>query len=263
MNESRLGSGASKFPAVDPSRFVVILVRPVIPENVGLAARGMANTGFRELRIVGPADLAGKARVTAVHAGRVLEEAVFSDRLEDALAGLHVVFGSTARKERGFPLIDLEKTISRVHEYQSGVRFGLVFGNERTGLTAQEMSLTNYRFRMPQVGRQPSYNLGVAVTLVLFSLAWRPYPSLGAARDLPLDHEAQLEAGRRFRESLDRLGFMKRTNREFITAKLQDIFMRMTLTAKERDIIQAVFRKAVLAGKRNEAGNESRTRRKD
>lgn len=267
MHEKRSEARPAGFPAVDPARVAVILVRPETPENVGIAARGLANTGYRDLRIVGPASLAAKARVTAVHAERILEGASFHDRLEDALRGLNVTFGSTARRERGFPLLSLDQAVGRIHEYPSEARIGLVFGNERTGLTAEEMGLTNYRFHIPQAARQPSYNLGVAVTLVMFALASSKAPAVEASsgRDLPLSHEEQIEAGRKFRDFLDHLGFMRSTNREFISAKVEDIFMRMAMTPKDRDIIQAMFRKAVLAqggktgreGKKKNAGKES------
>jgi len=51
---------------------------------------------------------------------------------------------------------------------------------------------------------------------------------------------------------LDSLGFMHATNRAFITAKVQDIFFRMTLSAKDRDVILALFRRA-LEGPRKSA----------
>ena len=247
MAEKSSDRMTNRFPAVDVSRYTVILVRPETPENVGLAARGMANTGFRNLRIVGSSDMLTRAHKTAVHADGILDGAIFYDRLEDALAGMNLVFGSTSRRERGFPLLGLDQAVERIRDYPADCRIGLVFGNERTGLTAPEISLTNYRFRIPQAARQPSYNLGMAVTLVLFTLASGRDPEPGSPLEMPITHEEQLAAGLRFRELLDHLGFMKKTNREFISAKVQDLFMRMTMTAKERDIMQAMFRKAVLS----------------
>ncbi len=44
---------------------------------------------------------------------------------------------------------------------------------------------------------------------------------------------------------LDSLGFMHETNRAFISEKVEDIFFRMTLSAKDRDVILAMFRKAL------------------
>ena len=229
----------------DVPRFTVILVRPDSPENIGLAARGMANTGFSDLRLVGLDRLEPPAWRTAIHAEAIIEAARFYPSLAEAVADRDLVLGSTARVRHDFPLVPLADAVTRIGEYPGSTRVGLVFGNERTGLTQEELSLANLRFHIPQAGRQPSYNLGVAVTLTLHAIAFRGGPPAALRRHPPLDHAAQAEAGRRFAGLLDGLGFMHDTNRDFIVEKVQDIFFRMALTAKDRDIILAMFRKAL------------------
>lgn len=227
------------------SNFAVVLVRPDSPENIGLAARGMANTGFADLRLVGLDRLEAPAWRTAIHAEQILERARFQATLAEAVADRDLVLGSTARVRHDFPLVPLAEAVARVGEYPRTVRVGLVFGNERTGLTQKELSLANVRFHIPQASRQPSYNLGVAVTLTLHAFAFREGPPPALRRHPPLDHAAQAEAGRRFGDMLDSLGFVHDTNRDFIVEKVRDIFFRMALTAKDRDIILAMFRKAL------------------
>ena len=241
---SQASSGEAWPPGLD--RFAVVLVRPDSPENIGLAARGMANTGFSDLRIVGLDRLEAPAFRTAIHADAILDGARFFGTLAEALDGLPLVCGSTARVRREFPLSSLRDAVRTVLEYPPETRVGLVFGNERTGLTAEEIGLTNIRFRIPQAARQPSYNLGVAVTLTLFEIAGRGEPAPVVRRDSPLTRAEQEEAGRRFGEMLDGLGFMRDTNRDFITGRVQDIFRRMALTGKDRDVILAMFRRGLL-----------------
>jgi tRNA/rRNA methyltransferase len=240
----------------DLARFAVVLVRPDSPENIGLAARGMANTGFADLRIVGLDRLEPPAWRTAIHADGILEQARFFASLDEAVDDREIVLGSTARVRHDFPLVPLDEAAARLAEYAGSPRVGLVFGNERTGLTQDELGRANIRFHIPQAGRQPSYNLGVAVTLTLHALAFRGGPPPALRRRPPLDHAAQAEAGRRFRDMLDSFGFMRDTNRAFITERMQDIFFRMALTAKDRDIILAMFRKAL------EGPRERRPRKK-
>ncbi len=228
-----------------PARLAVVLVRPDSPENIGLAARGMANTGFTDLRIVGLDRLEPPAWRTAIHAESIIEGTRFFSSLAEAVADRELVLGSTARVRHDFPLVPLTEAVARIGEYPQAARVGLVFGNERTGLTQEELGLANVRFHIPQVSRQPSYNLGVAVTLTLHAVAFRQAPPPALRRDLPLDHHAQAEAGRRFAAMLDSLGFMHDTNRAFIVEKVGDIFFRMALTAKDRDIILAMFRKSL------------------
>ena len=227
------------------SRLAVVLVRPDSPENIGLAARGMANTGFSDLRVVGLDRLEPPAWRTAIHAESVIEGTRFFPTLAGAVADRELVLGSTARVRHDFPLVSLDEAVARIGEYPAAARVGLVFGNERTGLTQPELGLANVRFRIPQASRQPSYNLGVAVTLTLYAIAFRQGPPPAPRRDLPLDHAAQDEAGRRFGDMLDALGFMRATNRDFIVEKIRDIFFRMALTAKDRDVMLAMFRKAL------------------
>jgi tRNA/rRNA methyltransferase len=226
-------------------RFAVVLVRPESWENVGLAARGMANTGFADLRLVGKGPIGPPAYRTAVHAESILDRAKFFPDLGTATADLHLAFASTARPRRDFPLVTLPDAVRKAFEYPRTSRIGLVFGCERTGLTAEEIGLSNFRFRIPQAARQPSYNLGVAVTLALYSIAAFEASPGEASKDLPLTRAEQEEAGRRFKDLLESRGFMHETNREFITERVQDIFRRMVLNAKDRDIILAMFRKAV------------------
>jgi tRNA/rRNA methyltransferase len=206
----------------------------------------MANTGFSDLRIVGLERLAAPAYRTAVHADLVLDRARFFGTLADAVEDRHLVLGSTARIRSDFPLLSLAEAARRIGEYPPRVRVGLVFGNERTGLTSEEIGLSNLRFRISQAARQPSYNLGVAVTLTLFEIAGRGELPPVVRRDLPLTWVEQEAAGRRFGEMLDGLGFMRDTNRAFITERVRDIFRRMVLTPKDRDVILAMFRRAVL-----------------
>ncbi|MGZ7065359.1 MAG: RNA methyltransferase, partial [Candidatus Aminicenantales bacterium] len=179
------GGGQGAWPS-GLDRFAIILVRPDSPENIGLAARGMANTGFSELRIVGADRFEAPAYRTAVHAGSILDGARFFGTLEEAVEGRHIVVGSTARIRRDFPLLALRDAVLKISEYPAETKIGLVFGNERTGLTADEIGLSNIRFRIPQAARQPSYNLGVAVTLTLFEIAGRGERPAVVRRELPL-----------------------------------------------------------------------------
>ncbi len=250
-------SAAGPWPA-GLDRFAVILVRPDSPENIGLAARGMANTGFSDLRIVGLDRFEAPAYRTAVHADSILDAARFFETLVDAADGLDLVLGSTARIRRDFPLVTVSEAVRRTLEYPLDTRVGLVFGNERTGLTAREIGLSNIRFRIPQAARQPSYNLGVAVTLTLFEIAGRGHEPGVARRDRPLTHAEQEEAGRRFSDLLDSRGFMRDANRAFITERVRDIFRRMVLTANDRDIVLAMFRKGFPRGPLSNAHERSR-----
>src|ERR1700692_1504570 len=92
------GTDKTKNWVVEPGP-IVILVEPQLGENIGAAARAMANFGLSRLRLVKP--LQGwpneKARVMASGADRVLDGASVHDTLAEAIADSSFVLATTAR----------------------------------------------------------------------------------------------------------------------------------------------------------------------
>src|SRR5687767_13383827 len=78
---------------------VVVLVAPQLPENIGFAARAMANFGLAELRLVSPREVwpNDKARVAAAGADRILDAVSVRADLRSAVADLNFVLATTAR----------------------------------------------------------------------------------------------------------------------------------------------------------------------
>src|SRR5688572_15900798 len=94
------GSGTDKTKRwIETPGPVVVLVEPQLGENIGAAARAMANFGLSKLRLVKP--LQGwpndKAKVVAAGADRVLEAAVVYDSLAEAIGDCTYVLATTAR----------------------------------------------------------------------------------------------------------------------------------------------------------------------
>src|SRR5262249_28501194 len=78
---------------------IVVLVEPQLGENIGAAARAMANFGLSQLRLVNPRQgwPNHKARMMATRAGRVLDEAMLYPTLAAAIADCSFVLATTAR----------------------------------------------------------------------------------------------------------------------------------------------------------------------
>src|SRR5437764_13499171 len=78
---------------------VVILVEPQLGDNIGAAARAMANFGLSRLRLVKPRDgwPNPRAWVAASGADRILDEAQLHDTLEAAVADVNFLLATTAR----------------------------------------------------------------------------------------------------------------------------------------------------------------------
>lgn len=226
----------------------VILARPENPENIGLAARAMKNTGFRELRLAGVRRIRVKAFAAAVHAADILEAARLFPDLPSAAADLQVVFAATARPRSNFPALTLDEAIARIRSYPPSTRIGLLFGNERTGLTTEEMRTSSFRFTIPQAGRQPSYNLAAAVLLTLFPLFAAGGQLPAASGEPPLARAAQDAVIGRILSILEGRGFLHDTNRRHVTDVAFELFGRLAMTAKDRNLLLAIFHKGAGTG---------------
>ena len=67
----------NKFP-------VIVLVKPQLPDNIGLSARAMMNCGFNELRIVNPREKWPNkiAKSSSAHGDFIIENAINVSNLD-------------------------------------------------------------------------------------------------------------------------------------------------------------------------------------
>lgn len=154
----------------------MVLVRVRNPLNIGAAARAMANFGFDDLVLVEPYDKAWKTVRSARAGETVLDRARSVERLTDALDGCERIIGTTDGSKR-VPELPLEDWRSVAASLPSG-HTALVFGNEKSGLSADEISFCHRLVRIPTEPGAPSMNLGQAVAVCLYELARssRPVP---------------------------------------------------------------------------------------
>jgi TrmH family RNA methyltransferase len=152
----------------------IVLVSPRNPLNIGAAARAMANFGFSRLAVVAPYAPNWREARSAVGAPRLLEAAVETATLAEAVARCTLVVGTgtlTYRKpeQKAIALPHLAPILSE--ETKRGGHIALVFGPEKHGLTREDLSLCHLLVEIPTDSRQPSMNLGQAVAVCLYELS--------------------------------------------------------------------------------------------
>jgi len=246
-----LGCRPARGSSAFARRFAVVLCRPESAENVGLAARAMKNTGFGELRLVLNGPLESTAYKTAVHAGPIIDRACIFPDLEEAVADLHLVFAGTAKSRKNFEVLAFEEALDRMLAAPLSARVGLLFGNERTGLTSEELRRSNFRFTIPQAARQPSYNLAAAVLLTLFALFSRSgaaVPTRARPGRTPFTRREMETFRRVFIRKMEERGFIHSTNRTHMEERISDLLGRLVLTAEDGALFLALFSKGSTAG---------------
>ncbi len=149
---------------------VVVLVEPQMGENIGAAARAMANFGLSRLRIVKPVQgwPNEKARVMAAGADRVLDGATVHETLADAIGDCSFVLAATARNhDQAKPVISAEQAAAEMAPRVGlGETVAIVFGRERNGLENHEVGLADRIVTLPVNPAFASLNLAQAVVIV-------------------------------------------------------------------------------------------------
>ena len=158
-------------PATDGGP-VIVLVRPQLGENIGKAARAMLNFGLTQLRLVEPRDgwpnpSAGPA---AAGADSVLEGAEVFRSTVEAVADCTHVYATTVRKRGVTKPVQTPEQAARAIAGEPG-RAAILFGPERSGLSADDVALARTIITAPINPEFGSLNLAQAVILVAYELS--------------------------------------------------------------------------------------------
>lgn len=216
-----------------------ILVAPQLGENIGAAARVMANFGFADLRLVAPRDGWPNAAAETMSAGAlpdVVTATVF-ETVEAAIADCSLVFATTARP-RGMekPVVGAGEAVARIRA--TPARAAILFGAERAGLPNEAVALSDAILSYPVNRAFASLNLAQAVALLAHALAEAdasgPPPAFADDVDAPATREELVGMMEHFEQELDRAGFFHpEAKRAPMTQNLRNAFTRAGWTAQE------------------------------
>ena len=166
-------NGGAELVPIEPSP-VVILVRPQMAENIGAAARAMGNGGLFHLRLVAPRDgwPLEKAWRMASGAHRILDAAQVFESVAAAVADLHRVFVTCPRPRHIIkPVLTARGGAAEAVAIGArGLRCGVLFGPERTGLDNDDIACADSLIRYDLNPGFMSLNLAQAV--MIFGYEW-------------------------------------------------------------------------------------------
>ncbi len=150
----------------------IILVNTSHPGNIGATARAMKNMGLRHLYLVDPKEFpSAVATGRAVSAVDILESAVVTATLEEAIVDCGLVIGASARSRRvPWPLLSPPQCAEKVADDCRNNKVALVFGREDAGLTNEELQLCHYHVNIPADEEYSSLNLAAAVMVISYEV---------------------------------------------------------------------------------------------
>lgn len=230
----------------------IVLVEPQLGENIGAAARAMANFGLTDLRLVKPRDgwPSEKARAAASGALWIVDEARVFDSTEAAIADLNFVYATTARA-RDIPkeVVGPREAVGVLKARQAaGQSTGILFGRERWGLTNDEVALADSIVTFPV---NPAFaSLNIAQAVLLLSYEWLSaglggaLPTREAIPDIdlaPAPKQHLFGLMRHLEEALEPTGYFRTADmKPTMVHNLRAVLQRSGLTRDEIDVLHGV-----------------------
>ena len=242
---------ASKGRATATTTPVVILVRPQLGENIGMAVRAMLNCGLSTLRLVAPRDgwPNDRAQRAASGADVVLENVEVFDSVADAVADLEHVVATTARnRELTQRILTPRRAAAQVRGLiGQGERVGILFGPERTGLENDDMVHADTALSIPLNPQFSSLNIAQAVLLVAYEWAAAgeetPAERMSDHATRPASKEELQNLFDHLERALDQSGFLRNKDmRPSMVLNLRALLQRAEMTEQEARTFHGVIK---------------------
>ena len=263
---SESGAATSPPPSGGFTSTRFVLVEPSHPGNVGAAARALKTMGFSRLVLVAP-------RVPQVHcdpeavamasgADDVLAAAHIVPTLADALAGAQWSLALTARmREYGPPPGAPRQAVQDACRQVAHGDIALVFGNERTGLSNDDVERCSALAHIPANPAYSSLNLAQAVQVLAYELRLAylgegepgaALPGAGAAAATPVTGTPLATSDDiermyvHLENALIALDFLDPANPKKLMSRLRRLFARSGLEREEVNIVRGIAKHILL-----------------
>ena len=245
------------------NKIIIVLDHPDESRNIGAACRAMANNDISELRIVGKKEDYDIEHIhtLAIHAAPIFDKANFYESIKEATADCAICAGTTRRagKKRGKLLLP-EEFAEMTDTITSGGNVAIVFGNERTGLTDEQLDQCNVGVTIPSSDNFGSLNLSHAVQIICYHLFRESlrqnnkrlagYTPLSLQR---IDKSVQI-----ITDNMQKVGFFKMPGREDMENFWRSLLSRASLSESEAQYLEKIFIK--IAGLNQKAGKDQSER---
>lgn len=226
------------------SKINIVLVNTSHPGNIGSSARAMKVMGFSNLSLVNPKNFPSEqATALAVGCSDVLKEAKIFPNLREALNENMINIGFTSRNRKAaIPNMTIEKCIDYIH-HNKNYTYNIIFGNEKSGLSNEELLMCDYIVTLPTHKNYKSINLSAAVQIFTYELF-----KTCADTIFEMDTNSKLATSKEkdfFYQQLIVLltntGFITEKNNKSLTKKIHILFNKARLEEDEVNMLHGIL----------------------
>jgi tRNA/rRNA methyltransferase len=222
----------------------VVLSHTSHPGNIGAAARAMKTMGLEQLYLISPRTFPdAQADAMASSAVDVLQNAVVCSTLDEALQGVVMVVGMSARvRDISQEVLTPRAAMPLLVEQAAQQPVALLFGTEMSGLTNDELARCQVMVRIPVSPSYTSLNLAAAVQLVSYEL--RLAAGLGECVPPSLSPAPAEQVERFFvhlEQALHDIEFLHSKHSTKLMQKLRRLYSRARLEQEEINILRGIL----------------------
>jgi TrmH family RNA methyltransferase len=239
------------------SHIRIVLINTSHPGNIGATARAMKVMGLQSLHLVNPKTFpCAEATAMASGADDLLEKAVVHESLESALIGCSLVLGTSARlRSLPMPQMDLRSAAQSALSEHEGQDIAILFGQERAGLTNEEIHRCHQLVHIDTNPDFGSLNLSQAVQVMAYELRMAVVGGAGviiAPSDwVPVDAGQMEMFFVHLEQTLLDIKFMTPEHPKRLMARMRRLFNRARPDQNEINILRGILTAAQWAtGKR-------------
>jgi len=226
--------------------FRVILCQTSHPGNIGSAARAMKTMGVSQLYLVQPHSFPD-AHATALSTGAadLLENAIVTETLAEALNGCAFAIGMSARKRNlSHELVNVRSAAATAIDIAANQPVALVFGTEMSGLTNAELDLCQMLAMIPANPEYSSLNLAAAVQIMCYELR------MAALQDAPISPNtvnelATIDSVEGFYAHLEQtllhIGYLNPAAPKKLMERIRRIYARNRLEKEEVNLLRGIL----------------------
>ena len=224
----------------------IVLVATSHPGNIGSTARAMKTMGLKRLYLVTPWSFPDRwANELAAGADDILENAIVTDSLKEALTDCQLVLATSARpRDLDLPGLIPQTAATLISETQDKTEIAIVFGREHAGLTNDELLHCHYHVNIPSNPDFSSLNLAQAVQIIAYELRMKLLTPTGNAKP-SRDNLATVDEVEQFyehlRDMLVNIDFLKPSNPKKLLQRLRRMFNRTKLESVEVNILRGIL----------------------
>ncbi len=227
----------------------IVLCQTSHPGNIGSAARAMKTMGLQHLYLVKPDKFPDKqATALATGAADLLENAIVTETLSEALTDCAFVIGMSARKRYlSHQLVNAREAALQAGKIAASQPIAFVFGTEMSGLTNAELDCCQLLAMIPANPEYSSLNLAAAVQVMCYELRMALIENglegkIEATKILPLATNDELEGFyAHLEETLLKIGYLNPAAPKKLSERLRRIYARARLEKEEVNLLRGVF----------------------